>query len=202
MSSTYTRSQIIKIIEEVAQAKGVTPTTAVADAYVESGLNPNAVGDHGTSFGLYQLHEGGELGNLTPSQAFDPRTNAEVALTTMGQVEAQHPNWSPGAVAAAAQRPANPGAYAQQVNAEVTKLRGSTSGLNGSTSGLSGIAPASGFTWYNPSTWVSGTEHDFENLLGIVIGVVIVIIGLIITFKSARTIVEDGAKAGAAAAVA
>ncbi|MHB1701316.1 MAG: transglycosylase SLT domain-containing protein [Acidobacteriaceae bacterium] len=195
MSSTYTRSQIIKIIDGVAQAKGVTPTTAVADAYVESGLNPKAVGDHGTSFGLYQLHEGGELGNLTPSQAFNPRTNANVALSTMGQVQAQHPNWSPGAVAAAAQRPANPGAYAQQVNAEVTKL-------HGSTSGLSGIQPASGFTWYNPSTWVSGTVHDFENMLGIGIGVAIVLVGLIITFKSAQTIVEDGAKAGAVAAVA
>lgn len=46
---------------------------------VESAWNPRAVGDNGSSFGLFQLHRGGQLGNLTPEQAYDPATNARVA---------------------------------------------------------------------------------------------------------------------------
>ncbi len=70
---------------------------------VESGGNNKAVGDGGTSFGLFQLHQGGELpAGWTPEQAFDPRANAEVALS----VFAQQNGSDPGQIAASAQRPA------------------------------------------------------------------------------------------------
>lgn len=107
---------IVGIIISVAQGFGLDPRIAVADAIAESGLDPKAVGDSGTSFGLYQLHRGGELGNLTPTQAFDPTTNAMVALAVMANVAHQHPGWSPGQIAAAAERPANQTAYAARVD--------------------------------------------------------------------------------------
>lgn len=107
---------IPEILTTVAMQYGVDPITAIATAYHESGLNPRSVGDNGTSFGLYQLHQGGELGNHTADWAFDPGNNARTALSVMGDVTKQHPSWSPGAIAAAAQRPANTAAYATAIN--------------------------------------------------------------------------------------
>lgn len=110
-------SAVEQQIAAVAQRLGVDPRLAIATAQVESGLNPGAVGDQGTSFGLFQLHQGGELGSLTPSQAFDPTTNASVALRQFAAVEAAHPGVTdPGTIAALAQRPANPAAYAAAVD--------------------------------------------------------------------------------------
>lgn len=101
------------IVAQVAKEKGVDPATAVAAMLVESGGNARAIGDRGTSHGLFQLHKGGELGNLTPQQAYNPVTNANVALSEF----TKHAHrGSPGEIAAAAQRPANPHAYAAKVN--------------------------------------------------------------------------------------
>lgn len=47
----------------------------------ESGWNPDAIGDSGTSFGLAQLHQPVRDWGLTIEQAKDPRT----ALTTMAE---------------------------------------------------------------------------------------------------------------------
>lgn len=111
-------SSIEQAIVAQAEANGVDPRLALATAQQESGLNPAAVGDQGTSFGLYQLHEGGELGNLSPGQAFDPSTNASVALSVMGQVIKANPQISdPGTLAAMAQRPADQAGYAKSVDA-------------------------------------------------------------------------------------
>ncbi|HET9690998.1 MAG TPA: transglycosylase SLT domain-containing protein [Acidimicrobiales bacterium] len=108
---------VVAAIEAAAAHYGVDPRLALADAQQESGLNPTSVGDGGTSFGLYQLHQGGELGNLSPAQAFDPTTNADTALAVFAQVQARTPGASPGQIAALAERPANPSAYAASVNA-------------------------------------------------------------------------------------
>lgn len=115
-------STITDIITEVARSLGVPPDLAIATAQVESGLDPNAIGDQGTSFGLFQLHQGGELGSLSPQQAFDPRTNATVALTQFAQVEQQHPGADPGWIAAWAQRPADPAGYAAKVDAALAQV--------------------------------------------------------------------------------
>lgn len=100
-----------------AETYGVDPRLALSIAQYESGLNPAAVGDGGTSYGLYQLHQGGELGSLTPAQAFNPVTNADTALAVVSRVAAADPNGDPGSIAAAAQRPADPSAYAAAVDA-------------------------------------------------------------------------------------
>lgn len=115
--------EVVQAIVSRAQRYGIDPTLALATAMHESGLNPQAVGDNGTSFGLYQLHRGGELGNMTPDQAYIPDTNADTALSTMARFAAQNPNLSGGALAAAAQRPANPQAYAAAVDALLPQAR-------------------------------------------------------------------------------
>jgi len=102
------------IVAEVAKEKGVDPATAIAAMLVESGGNNKAVGDGGTSFGLFQLHQGGELpAGWTPEQAFDPRANAEVALSVFAQTQGKS---DPGELAAAAQRPGDPAGYAAKVD--------------------------------------------------------------------------------------
>lgn len=111
----------VKVVAEVAKSKGVDPTTAVASMLVESGGDNKVVGDHGTSFGLFQLHKGGELGNLSKEQASNPHTNACVALSEFARIQHKHGN--PGKLAAAAQRPANPEKYAQKVNAMLPNAR-------------------------------------------------------------------------------
>ncbi|MCZ4497218.1 MAG: hypothetical protein JWM25_1803, partial [Thermoleophilia bacterium] len=83
------------------------------------------VGDGGTSFGLFQLHEGGMLtaAGLTPDQAFDPRTNATVALKSLAHEWAKGAKRSPGEIAAASQRPADPAGYARKVDAAMQQAR-------------------------------------------------------------------------------
>ena len=50
------RSSIEAIIVEAALRRGADPDTLVRVAKCESGLRPDAVGDHGASLGLYQFH--------------------------------------------------------------------------------------------------------------------------------------------------
>lgn len=40
----------------IAEEEGVDPALALSIAQIESGFNPNAVGDNGNSFGLFQIH--------------------------------------------------------------------------------------------------------------------------------------------------
>ena len=121
-----TANSIVTTIQKIAAGLGVDPNLALATAIEESNLNPQAVGDGGTSFGLYQLHQGGELGNLSQQQAFNPATNATVALTEMAGVAKANPNASPGQIAALSQRPANQVAYAASVNSIYQQLQAGT----------------------------------------------------------------------------
>lgn len=121
---------VVSTITSVAQQLGVDPNLALATAYKESGFNPTAVGDKGSSFGLFQLHRGGELGSLTQQQAFDPSTNARTALSVLANIRGIG---SPGDVAAAAQRPADPAAYAKVVNGYYAALTGGSVGTINTT---------------------------------------------------------------------
>jgi len=117
------------IVADVARKHGVPPELGIAMMLVESSGNNRAVGDNGTSFGLFQLHKGGMLtaAGLTPEQAFDPRTNADVAMRSLAARLRATPTASahadPGAVAAASQRPADPAGYAVKVNAALAQAR-------------------------------------------------------------------------------
>lgn len=180
-----TTNPIVAQIVSVAAQLGLDPRLAVADAIQESGLNPQAVGDQGTSFGLYQLHRGGELGNLTPAQAFDPVTNAMVALTTMANVAHAHPNWSPGQIAAAAERPADQQAYAASVNQIYQSLPTDLStfqlGAGGSVPASTNAAQAATLTSSSssPGQFVSGIGHMAE----LVVGVLLVVVGGVLIVK-------------------
>jgi hypothetical protein len=115
-----------KVVAQVARERGVDPVAAVAMMLVESGGRATAVGDDGTSFGLFQLHEGGMLtaARLTKEQAFDPRTNATVALSSLRhEWEKGHATRTPGEIAAASQRPADPVGYAAKVDAAMGRAR-------------------------------------------------------------------------------
>lgn len=124
VGSTDARSNAA-VVADVAREQGVDPVAAVAMMLVESGGNAGAVGDGGTSFGLFQLHEGGMLtaAGLTSQQAFDPRTNAAVSLKSLAHERRKGPNRTPGEIAAASQRPADPAGYARKVDAAMDRAR-------------------------------------------------------------------------------
>lgn len=113
-SSSQSLLSNARIVAQVAQQDGIDPATAIATMLAESGGQNTAIGDGGTSFGLFQLHEGGELGNLSEAQAFDPATNAQVALAQFAQNKGEYSD--PGQLAAASQRPADPASYAATVD--------------------------------------------------------------------------------------
>lgn len=153
---TGTPRKTSSVIVETAARAGVDPMLALATAREEDpGLNPRAQGDlkyktYGppSSFGVFQLHRGGELGGMTPEQAFDPATNTRRAMGSFQRVLAESPAaalnafskaarsynaklthqqimdeaFTPGMYAALAQRPAHPFSYAEAVNKNYDSL--------------------------------------------------------------------------------
>lgn len=113
---TTTTQTVAQIVSEVAQQFGIPPAVALAMGEQESGLNSTAVGDNGTSFGVFQLHEGGELGSHTQAWADNVRNNAETALREVAAVKAANPGEDWGWVTAHAQRPTDETGYAASVN--------------------------------------------------------------------------------------
>lgn len=111
---TPDKQTIIEMLVHESIVLHVDPVLAVTIALLESGLDPHAIGDYMTSFGLFQLHEGGELGTMTAEEAFDPVLNARTALPYI--FHAQTLGLNPGQTAAAAQRPLYRNLYALQVN--------------------------------------------------------------------------------------
>lgn len=106
------------LIMNQARKTGADPYTLLATAMVESGLNPNAVGDGGSSYGLFQMHVGGAGGSshdsarryLDPSVAVENRARA-------------FRGGSGGAFAASVQRPADQAGYARKVDAVIAQLK-------------------------------------------------------------------------------
>jgi hypothetical protein len=81
------------LAELVALAKAVgfpDPTTAAAVAMAESGGNPFAVGDEGTSFGLWQVHTPAHP-EFDASRLLDANYNAHAALL----ISKSGTNWTP-----------------------------------------------------------------------------------------------------------
>jgi len=106
---------VLQVAKELHMSEMATKT-AIAIMFHESRGNPLARGDGDTSFGLFQLHEGGELteAGLTPEQAFDPLTNARVAMRYIKHLEGQYAD--PGKLATAAQRPKDKVAFAGDID--------------------------------------------------------------------------------------
>lgn len=181
---------VIEAITQAANEYGIDPKLAIATAQVESGLNPQAIGDGGTSFGLFQLHRGGELGNMSPQQAFDPLTNARRALSEFANVKKNFPNLTdPGRIAALAQRPADPNGYAAKVNAALGSVGNIASG------GAAGAATAaqSGISWLASQLGANPSDL-FTRGAFIVLGILIVGAGVFITFSGGNASKAMGSK--------
>jgi len=103
MTSIAVPSNIYNAVAPVAQRYGVPDSIWETVAYQESGFNAKAVGDNGTSFGLFQLHEGGQLPQQyysDPQAVFDPGLNALLAMPAIargyqqsGQVQTANLAW-------------------------------------------------------------------------------------------------------------
>jgi murein DD-endopeptidase MepM/ murein hydrolase activator NlpD len=74
-----------QIVTTWARRRNLDPRAVLGVMYRESGGNPRAVGDKGTSFGLFQLHIGGALGKMSPRDALNARKNAELATRLMAK---------------------------------------------------------------------------------------------------------------------
>jgi len=175
-STASSLSDVIAAIEAAAKRLGVDPDLAIADAYAESGLDPTAVGDNGTSFGLYQLHQGGELtsAGLTPAEAFNPTTNAQTALAEFAAVQRANPTASPGEIAALAQRPADPSAYASTVNALLSDLKSGTGAISQAVRGAAPGAAAASAS--QGSTSSGSTSSGPTGLTGDILRVAVIVL--------------------------
>ena len=74
-------SDIFPSIEPIAQQYGVPENIWESVAQMESGYNPSVIGDNGTSFGIFQLHIGGQANNAlnagyTKQDLLNPKINA------------------------------------------------------------------------------------------------------------------------------
>jgi hypothetical protein len=86
MTTPAPPADVYNAVHPVAAQAGVPDPIWETVAYMESGYNPNAVGDAGTSFGLFQLHEGGQL-RTSPSSVRGTggeRLNALEAMPAIG----------------------------------------------------------------------------------------------------------------------
>ena len=77
-------------VSSVAQQYGVPPGIWQDVAFVESGYNPTAIGDNGSSFGLFQLHLGGQADTalsqgFTTQDLLDPTVNAKFAMPSIAR---------------------------------------------------------------------------------------------------------------------
>lgn len=75
-------ADVYAAVHPVAAQAGVPDPIWETVAYMESGYNPNSVGDQGTSFGLFQLHEGGQL-RSSPSAVSGVSGEQQNALEAM-----------------------------------------------------------------------------------------------------------------------
>ena len=133
-----------------ARAHGVDPNVALAVAYGEGGVkSPGPIGDNGTSFGPYQMHQGGALpstlsGQRAQSWAWSPQgidyAMARIAKVTQGLE-------GPAAISAAVrnfERPAQPGPEIARDVAYYNQQAGRGGGGNiGPSGGLGGGSGAS-----------------------------------------------------------
>lgn len=139
---------VADLIRRVATGRGEDPALALATARVESGFRVDARGDPipderaiggYCSFGLFQENVCGGAGTgYAVADLFDPEGATSRFEDRVQRVRSTGIVGSPGAIAAAAQRPADPFGYAAKVDA----LYGAYA--SSSSSPTSGTAPAGG----------------------------------------------------------
>lgn len=73
-------TSVKSLVDQKAAQYGVPAWIAEDIVQEESGGNPRAVGDRGTSFGLLQLHRGGQAGNRPTSALENASTNLDIGM--------------------------------------------------------------------------------------------------------------------------
>lgn len=111
--------QYLQYATPYAKKYNLDPWAMMAVAHAESGLDPNSVGDGGTSFGYHQLHIGGVLGNMSIEQGKqyrDPRKNLEMTARLMAKAGASGLTGQKAidAMVRNFERPANPSGEVQR----------------------------------------------------------------------------------------
>lgn len=109
------------LLAAIRRADPRVRTELLATTWAESGGRLDAVGDHGQSFGPYQEYSQGRGAGIAPAQRQDPVASTQRAQREFLQYKAK--GLSGGALAAAAQRPANQGAYAAKVDSYMADAR-------------------------------------------------------------------------------
>lgn len=220
---------IVGVAASIAKSRNFTPAqtqnlerVSVATAADETGgtFSPTAVGDNGTSFGEFQLHQGGELGSLSQGQAFNVQTNASTAIPTIAdRLSTAGTNPNLGQVAATAQRPQDQTGYASNINAllagtSVPSL--ADNGINGSGPGFDPLiasnfssnlfkpTPTTGSNAQGSSSSTDSSGGLLAKIGGFLIGALLIGVGVMILFHGnsstppATAIVKGGAKAAMA----
>ena len=126
-----------QLISALAQRYGVDPRAALAIASVEGGFN-GSVGDNGTSFGPFQLHEGGALPAGRGNAWANSPAGIQYAMQHIaGVARGLHGRAAVSAISSRFERPAN-------VPAEIAKAMGRYGGGIPSGGGVSIPSSASG----------------------------------------------------------
>jgi hypothetical protein len=171
-------------------------------SYMESGWVATAVGDGGTSFGPFQEHEGGALGNQTPAQAENPATAVAHMLgsytSAVNQVSqslwSSNPELAAEQAAVLAERPAQSYIASRGQAAVNTGWQNTLAALSGSSS-VSGAPATGGISTdaasisnpLSPSSIISGlasalgvpSPADLAERFGlIVLGFALILLGL------------------------
>lgn len=113
-----------QLITQLARKYGVDPRAALAIASVEGGFH-GSVGDSGTSFGPFQLHEGGALPRGRNSQWANSYAGINYAMQHIASVaRGLHGRRAVAAISSRFERPAN-------VPAEIAKAMSRYGGVSG-----------------------------------------------------------------------
>lgn len=116
----YTAAQIDAALTAAANKYGIPVAVLYAVGQTESGLNPNEPGG-----GMFQDIAGGEDANAAfggnPENVYNLQDAAENAAQTIAAARQANPRATWGQIAAAAQKPKDPAAYASTVNSYLTE---------------------------------------------------------------------------------
>jgi hypothetical protein len=152
----WSQQDVIREIYRVAPKYGADPRLMVAVARVESGLRPSAVGDQGTSFGLFQHHVGGAGGSSLGSarRYLDPAVSIENSARRFAGARTP-------ADAFGVQRPADRASYIRKLQ---QALRSGSAALNAP---IEGSGPVSaGIAGERPQSASGGLSPVQASLVG------------------------------------
>lgn len=100
-------NQRAALIAQMARQRGLDPAAVLSIASVEGGFN-GAIGDNGTSFGPFQMHEGGALPSGRGNQWANSRQGIAYALDHIASVaRGLHGRQAIAAISSRFERPAN-----------------------------------------------------------------------------------------------